>query len=459
MALDLSIISDNQAEAGVIATLVHHPEFILHTDYLKPGYFYNVENGCIYWAISELYKNGIETIDALNITNMLNSNRAVKKKIEEYNLTDMQEFINMSQYASRNTIEEYKLLVNNVVTMAFKRDLSKAIEEIRGDCFDANIDLSKLNSIVNNKINKLTEQYVTSHEIQLFGDKVDSLWQEICDRRTDTGIYGIPSKFPHISNYLTYEQGELILLKARMKKGKSAFFLNEAIHKIKNGVPTLFFDTEMQDRLFYERMLANLTGIEVRRIKRGEYSYDEGQLLAKTNEWIKKQPFVHIYTPVTTDEEIYAIHKILKYKMGLEFSIFDYIKSNILSTSENYNALGARCDFLKNNVAGELNIAILAGAQLNRGLQVADSDKLERYVSASMLWRDKTEEELENDGLDCGNFCLTIDLNRLGEQMNDDEYIDFKFDGNRMRIEEAEQHKKEETPFDKPQESGAVNEV
>ena len=93
MALDISLISDNQAEAGVIATLVYHPEFILHTDYLRASYFYNVENGCIYWAIQELYKNGVDTIDAINITNMLNSNKAVKKKIEEYNLTDMQEFI------------------------------------------------------------------------------------------------------------------------------------------------------------------------------------------------------------------------------------------------------------------------------------------------------------------------------------------------------------------------------
>jgi hypothetical protein len=165
------------------------------------------------------------------------------------------------------------------------------------------------------------------------------------------------------------------------------------------------------------------------------------------NDWVKKQPFVHIYTPTTTDEEIYAIHKILKYKMGLEFSIFDYIKSNILSTSENYNALGAKCDFLKNNVAGDLNIAILAGAQLNRNNQVADSDKLERYVSASMLWRDKTAEEIQRDGLDCGNFALTVDLNRLGEQMSDEEFIDFKFDGNRMRIEEAKKHIIETAPF------------
>lgn len=441
-------MSDNQAEAGVIASLVYHPEFILHTDYLRPSYFYNVENGCIYWAIEQLYKNGVETIDALNITNMLNSDKAVKKKIEEYNLDDMQKFISACQYACRNTLEEYKLLVNNVVTMSFKRSLNKVVMEIQSDCFNADCDLAKLNTLVNTKINKLTEQYVVSNEIELFGSKVEDLWSEIKSRITDNGIYGIPSKFPSINNYLTYEQGELVLLKARMKRGKSAYFMNEAIHKIKNGVPTLFFDTEMQDRLFYERMLANLTGIEVKRIKTGKYSYEEGQLLEKTNDWIKKQPFVHIYRPTTTDEEIYATHKILKYKMGLEFSIFDYIKSNILSSSENYNALGARCDFLKNSVAGDLNIAMLAGAQLGRNNQVADSDKLERYVSASMLWRDKTAEEISKDGLDCGNFALTIDLNRLGEQMSDDDYIDFAFDGNRMRIEEAKEHKTTKNPFD-----------
>ena len=428
LALDISLISDNQAEAGVIATLVYHPEFILHTDYLRASYFYNVENGCIYWAIQELYKNGVDTIDAINITNMLNSNKAVKKKIEEYNLTDMQEFISMSQFACRHTLEEYKLLVNNVVTMSFKRDLNKVVLEVQSACFNSDSDLNKLNSLVNTKINKLTEQYITSNEIELFGNRVDDLWKEICSRRTEDGVYGIPSKYERLNEYFTYEPGELVLLKARMKKGKS---------------------TEMQDRLFYERMLANLTGIEVKRIKNGRYSYEEGQKLEKTNEWIKKQPFVHIYTPQTTDEEIYAIHKILKYKMGLEFSIFDYIKSNILSSSENYNALGARCDFLKNNIAGELNIAMLAGAQLNRANQVADSDKLERYVSASMLWRDKTTEELAKDTLDCGNFALTVDLNRMGEQQSEDKYIDFKFDGNRMRIEQAKQHDSSSNPFEK----------
>lgn len=71
-----SLISDNQAEAGVISTLFIHPEFILQTDYLKPEYFYHKDNACIYWAIQQLYQHGVDKIDAVNLTNMINS-RAV----------------------------------------------------------------------------------------------------------------------------------------------------------------------------------------------------------------------------------------------------------------------------------------------------------------------------------------------------------------------------------------------
>lgn len=448
MAHDISLISDTQAEAGVIATLVYHPEFILHTDYLRAAYFYNVENGCIYWAIQELYKNGVDTIDAINITNMLNSNRAVKKKIEEYNLTDMQSFISMSQYAARHTLEEYKLLVNNVVTMAFKRDLYKVSLEVQSECFDNEADLSRMNTLVNDKITRLTERYITSSEIEIFGTHVDQLWEEVCSRRTDEGIYGLPSKFPILNEYFSYEPTELVLLKARMKRGKSMFFLNEAVHKIKNGVPTLYIDTEMSTRMFFERMLANISGVTMRKIKTGKYDAEEVRRIEEAKNLMKSAPFVHKYLPQTSDDEIYSIHKILKYKIGLEFSIYDYIKMDMISSSEQYNALGQRTNFLKNNIAGELDIAVLAGAQLNRNNQVADSDKMERYVSTSILWREKTAEEIMNDGgLDYGNYALTVCLNRNGQQMEEDEYISMSLDGDRMKIEQAKQPVKDNIPF------------
>lgn len=444
--MDIAEISDTLAESGVIATIVCHPEFILHSDYLKAGYFFGKDNGCIYWAIQELYKSGVDNIDAFNIANMISSNKEVKKTTEQYNLPSMQEYIGLSANVARNTLEEYMLLVDRVVELSFKRDLHKLMVELERDC-SSKIALSDLNTKVYDKLNKLTEKYITSNNIKMFSDQVDTLWNEICNRRSEDGIYGIPSKYSILSEYFTYEPTELVLLKARMKRGKSAFFMNEALHKIKNGIPTAYLDSEMNDRLFFERVLANLTGVDVKRIKNGKYDYDEEKRLAEANEWIKKQPFVHIYDPQSTNESMYSTCKILKYKMGLQFVVYDYIKSNIISSSEQYNDLGQKCDFLKNNIAGDLNLSVFAGAQLNRNNQVADSDKLERYASVSILWRDKTSDEIIADGEECGNFAMNINLNRLGEQMAEDDYIDFNFDGNKMRIEQAEKQHIVQSPF------------
>ena len=146
-----------------------------------------------------------------------------------------------------------------------------------------------------------------------------------------------------------------------------------------------------------------------------------------------------------TNEKMYSICKMLKYKMGLTFVVFDYIKSNETSTSDNYNILGAKCDFLKNKIAGELDLAVLSACQLNRMGEVADSDKINRYLSVGIKWDYKTQEMIANDGMQCGNTYAKIYVNRLGQQMQPDDendYIDFIFSGDTMTIVEADQHEK-----------------
>lgn len=254
---------------------------------------------------------------------------------------------------------------------------------------------------------------------------------------------------PSVSNYLNYEKTELVIIKARLKTGKSSLMMAEMIDKVKAGVPSAYFDTEMSDRIFSERLIASLSGIKVRDVKTGNYDHDGELKIKDAIRWIKDHPFPHIYMPTPSKEEIYELHKSLKYSMGLEFSVYDYIKSDMISTGDNYNNLGNMVSFLKNDVCGSLNIAMLSAAQLNRDNIVADSDKIERYVSASMLWRRKTAEELQRDGKNCGNYALTIDVNRLGEPMGEDEYIDVYCDFDRMYIREAEKHAPiPETPFE-----------
>lgn len=430
------ILKDDLAEAGVIATLVCHPEFLFKGTPLKARYFYNIDNSCIYWAISELVKSGVSNIDGINLSNMLNSNKKVSKIMRKHNITDINEFIRLCESSARESDEEYALLAKKVKELAFKRVYCGLMNDLLSEC-DSEIDLSELNSTTYSKLSKLTQEFLTDENVELFGNKVDALWEEIESRRNENGLFGIPSKFPLLNNYLTYEPTELVLLKARMKKGKSALMMNEAIHKIKMGTPTVYFDTEMADRLFFERMLANVSNVNLKAIKSGTYTEEEFERINKAKQWIKEQPFVHIYDPQFTNDKIYATCNILMYKMGLQFVIFDYMKSNTTDSSAQYNELGGKCDFLKNNIAGDLNLAVLAACQLNRNGDVADSDKIERYCSASLLWRNKTAEEQALDGQSCGNYRLSVTLNRLGEQMQDNEYIDFVFDGNKMRIDEA----------------------
>lgn len=441
---EINELSDIQSESGVIGTLIKHPDFVLHTDYLQPGFFYGVENGCIYWSIQELYKDGITNIDAYNISNKLQSHPAVQKTIEKYNLPSVQEFMILYQETARDSLEEYIMLADNIVTLAFKRDLVKSLNALTDLCFNKNRDLGSISNDVYDELDRLTRKYIASSEVHTLGEDIDGIWKEICERRNDSGMYGIPSKYKSFNEYFTYETGELVIIQAKYKRGKSVLLMNEVVHKLRNGVPTLVIDTEMQTRLYTERLISHLTGIEVKRVKSGKYSDEEAARIKSCIDWIKHQPFVHIYDPNMTNEKMYSICKMLKYKMGLTFVAYDYIKSNETSTSDNYNILGAKCDFLKNRIAGELDLAVLSACQLNRAGEVADSDKINRYLSVGIKWDWKSQQMVATDGIKCGNTLARIYVNRLGQQMLDEEdYIDFNFSGDTMTIVEAEQHKKE----------------
>ena len=405
---------------------------------------YNMENRCLLWAIRSLVQEGIEKIDAVNLSAMLSSNAAVKKKIKEYNIGEIEDFIAMSSYAARHTIEEYKLLVKRVVTLSYKRDLLKTLEEVKALALNDSAQLTEIDAMVSSKLNELTQSYIVANEVENYGEKIDEIWEEIKKRRQVTDA--IPNKYPLLGRYFSFEPGELYLISARMKMGKSALFLNYAQYLCEAGVPTLYLDTEMSDVRFSERLISNISGVEVAKVRDGNYSREEESRIMAAIQRIKKYPFVHLFIPDFTDEQVFAVIKILKYKMNLKFVIYDYIKGNTTKSSELYNILGARCDKLK-EIAGIENIPILAGAQLNREGRVADSDKLERYVTVSMYWRQKTQEEEDEEGPECGNFCMNVALNRMGEQMDSDEKINFKFDGNRMRITEAKQYERKDTPF------------
>ena len=127
--------------------------------------------------------------------------------------------------------------------------------------------------------------------------------------------------------------------------------------------------------------------------------------------------------------------------MGIDVLIVDYFKSKGEGDAfASYQDLGRLVDMIKNEICGDMNIAGIGAAQATSTGRLADSAKIARNASTIIMIKDKMPEEIEADGVDCGNKKLVITHNRNGAQMIDGEYIDIHFDGNIISYQEAKQH-------------------
>lgn len=443
---NINELKDITAETAVISSLLNHPEFILHTDWLKPEHFSQKENGAIYWAINELYKKGITNIDELNLNNQLASNKAVSKLMSAHNLSDISKYMELARYASRDTLEEYTEICGTVLSLSYKRKLYNKASELQRLCFSDRTRVDEIDSMVHRILNALTEEYLVISELKTIGDEADDLLQEIINKQTEEG-FGVPSKYEIYNPYFQFETGELIVVASRMKSGKTADLLNEAVDKAKKGIPTAVFDTELTDKMWYIRALAHLSQVKVRRIKEGNWSSDEKAKIMRANQELKSLPITHIYMPIVDINRVYAICKILKYKMGLKFVCFDYIKGNDTDAFALSNRLGQITDVLKNEIAGDLDMMVLAACQLSRSNEISSSDKIAMYASTIIYWRYKTASEIQADGgLEYGNIYTRIYLNRNGAMQDEGEWMNLNYIGDTQTIVDCKQNERPD-PF------------
>ena len=225
-----------------------------------------------------------------------------------------------------------------------------------------------------------------------------------------------------------------------MKTGKSAFVMNEAIFQTLKGVPTLVIDTEISDKVWYKRALCSIAKVEFSRIRDGHWTKDEQKKINEARKIIKKLPLVHYYMPIVDMNKTYAMCKLLQYKMDLQFLCFDYIKGDDTDAFALSNRLGQMTNKLKNEIAGDLNICVLAACQLNRENEIGSSDKIAMYASTVIRWRFKLPSEIQQDGgLKYGNIYAQIYYNRNGAMQNKDEWMSLNFVGNLMDITDCEQ--------------------
>nr|DAZ58172.1 MAG TPA: Helicase REPLICATION [Caudoviricetes sp.] len=428
----------------MIASLVYHPEFSFYSENLLPNHFFNKENRYIYAAICNLAQRGVQHIDPYSILQSLQSQEATAKYADEITVAQLNDFFDTSDSLARHTVEDYKLCVDNVIDAAFRRDALQSLKKCEAMCFNESI--KDIEQQIYRSLDDVMMEFSATTEVPAYKDVIDECWAEI-EGRQGSGYAGIPFKFPALNDYATIERGELFIFGAEQKQGKSMMLLNCAVDLLQHDYAVLYLDSELNTRLFTARILAHLTGIEYKRLTSGNYSEEEERRIIEAKEWLKTRKFTHLYIPTFDQHSIYTAVKKVNHTQGLDVLIVDYFKGKGEGDAfDSYQELGRFVDMVKNQICGEMNIAGIGAAQATVTGKLADSAKIARNASTIAMISDKTPEEIEADGAECGNKKLRVTVNRNGMQMAQGEYIDLLFDGNHILYQQAKQHIPQ-TPF------------
>ena len=446
-------LADVKSESGVVATLIAEPNMLNFIENLKGDDFTDRANGVIYDAICRLKDQEIQQVDAFNITASITGDGKLQKRAEGCLTPDViSQIVDNAKFLARGTSEEFVLLVNNVLAMAYKRKLYRDLNAAQTRVLSAK-SITDIQRDVSDILDSAADNYINGADIPKIGDQLDEIMQKI-EAKQGTGRGYEFECVPQLNNYVTIDKNEMLTFLAPMKSGKSIMLMDTAIDVIRQGGKCIYLDTEMTDALFTQRLIAYYSQVPVQHIRRGNYTDDEQRRVELALEKIKGLELYHKYIPIYTSDEIYGYVKTMKRKCGCDVLFFDYLKPSASTDAYGtYAELGNLTNVLKNRIAGDLDMAVVSACQASRNGGIADSVRIAQYSSAVIKMERKDYADFKANEAQ-GNYRFTVLYNRLGEQMQEGEqWIDANFFGNYAKFQECEQHMQEDIYGDIPQEA------
>ena len=446
------------AERAVMSALCQYGlDAYLEIDFIESGHFTNEVNqlifSCINKSITDTTK--VELSSILSAANDLGV-------YDQINTKDEIGFI--------RSLFNFPILKDNIGSHAAKlaklklaRDLKKTLKACDKELDNAsgNEDIMDLISKVEGPILDATgDIYQNSgKKTELLGDGIEEYVQYLSENVSD--FAGIPSGFPRFDMAIGggLRRKCVDLVAARPKVGKSMFGDAVAMNVASNlNIPVLVLDTEMSKEDHYNRILANLSGVEINKIATGKFSENEIDK-EKVNEArlkIESIPYHYISIAGQQFENVLSVMRKWIYQhVGFDeggqtkdcLIVYDYLKlmgsESISSAMQEYQVLGFQITKLHNFMV-KYDVPCLSFVQLNRdGITkettdvVSGSDRLIWLCTSFSIFKMKSDEETADDGVENGNRKLVPVVARHGEGLDDGDYVSMKMFGKYGRIEEG----------------------
>lgn len=354
-----------EAEFSVLGGLMLEREaFDQVADLIDANDFYKPSHQIIYRTIAELHQKA-QPIDLVTVTNSLQH----KNELDiiggpEYLLSLLDKVVSAANIDSHAKIIHEKSLLRRLIGTS-----SNLIEKAYGSDYD---NAEALIDFAESEILKVGESKNASG-LEGPRDIVTNSFkkiEELYNRKAD--VTGLPSGFTDLDNMTSgFNPGELIIIAARPSMGKTAFSLNIASHMALRAKKTVaYFSVEMSKESLMMRVIAAEAKISIGEIRTGRIQDTSWHKLMNACGAIADAPLFIDETSGISPFEIRARCRRLKATSGLDCIMIDYLQ--LMSLKQKVDSREREVAEISKTlkaIAKELQIPVIALAQLNRGVE------------------------------------------------------------------------------------------
>ena len=360
-----------EAEMGVLGSILLMHEAIDEVgDVLKADHFYADRHQKIFAAVMGLYENGVRGIDAVTLAEELDR----RKELDDIGGV---EYLGKILEAVPNA-EHAKYYAKIVRDRWIQRSLAYACTEILEDCYTGANDTEDVLSSAEQRVFGILEQQEKVEKLQLRDILIDTYDRIRARLELEGSISGLSSGFADLDSQLNGFQGsELIILAARPAMGKTALICNIAESVVADSKqPCLVFSLEMSKLELAERLLCIRAKVNGHRLRAGTIDEVEHEALMKAASELSEMPMFIDDQPGRSMPQIGAVARRLKRRFGLSIIIIDYLQliepeEKAAPREQQVALITRRLKYLSK----ELNVPVIALAQLNRGVELREDKR------------------------------------------------------------------------------------
>ncbi len=360
-----------EAEAGVLGSIIIDPDALPHVaGFLHAEDFYRDAHRTIYEVVLDLSQARVKA-DFITICDELRIRGKLEAVGGESYVTSL-----INQVPTSGNVAYYGRIVERTGVL---RRLIHAAGEIAAVAYeesDTTVALEKAERL----IFEISQQYLLSQSSDIGMSELMNEYMTIVDNRYENRgqIVGVPTGYTDLDRLLGgLQRSDLDILAARTSIGKTALAINIAYNaaiKFKRNVG--IFSLEMSKEQLAQRFVALDSKVEQQKLRTGRIEEDDWEPLTAT---IRKLSQLGIRIDDTSGISLLQMRSrarrwIAEY--GIELIIVDYLQLITSGENRRHETREQEVSLITRglkNLARELNVPVLALAQLSRALETRQS--------------------------------------------------------------------------------------